>query len=71
MPAEFGWDSGTPGFNWATLRDNKKTEISRLNAIYRNLLAGVDAEMIDGRGQDHRRPYSRRGRASIIAPTKS
>lgn len=47
----FGWDSGTPGFNWATLRDNKKTEISRLNAIYRNLLAGVEAQIIDGRGR--------------------
>ena len=48
---EFGWDSGTPDFNWATLRDNKKTEISRLNAIYRNLLAGVEAQIIDGRGR--------------------
>jgi glutathione reductase (NADPH) len=47
----FGWDSDTPGFNWATLRDNKKTEISRLNAIYRNLLAGVEAQIIDGRGR--------------------
>lgn len=47
----FGWGSDTPGFNWATLRDNKKTEISRLNAIYRNLLAGVEAQIIDGRGR--------------------
>ena len=46
----FGWDSTTPNFDWATLRDNKKTEISRLNAIYRNLLAGVEAQIIDGRG---------------------
>ena len=29
---EFGWDSQVPGFDWATLRDNKKQEISRLNA---------------------------------------
>ena len=48
---EFGWDSGTPDFNWATLRDNKKTEISRLNAIYRNLLSGVEAQIIDGRAR--------------------
>ena len=47
----FGWGSDTPGFNWATLRDNKKTEISRLNAIYRNLLAGVEAQIIDGRAR--------------------
>ncbi|WP_291992486.1 glutathione-disulfide reductase [Candidatus Accumulibacter sp. ACC003] len=47
----FGWDSHTPGFDWATLRDNKKTEIARLNAIYDNLLAGVDAEVINGRAR--------------------
>ena len=45
----FGWDSSKPAFDWATLRDNKKTEISRLNAIYNNLLAGVKADVIDGR----------------------
>ena len=45
----FGWDSETAPFNWATLRDNKKTEIARLNAIYRNLLTGVEATMMDGR----------------------
>ena len=45
----FGWDSGPTPFDWATLRDNKKTEISRLNAIYRNLLGGVDVDTIDGR----------------------
>ncbi|MEM0952877.1 MAG: glutathione-disulfide reductase [Pseudomonadota bacterium] len=46
---EFGWDSGAKQFDWATLRDNKKQEISRLNAIYDNLLSGVDAEVINGR----------------------
>ena len=45
----FGWDSGKVPFDWATLRDNKKTEIARLNAIYRNLLSGVEADLIDGR----------------------
>jgi glutathione reductase (NADPH) len=48
---EFGWDSGPVGFDWATLRDNKKTEIARLNAIYRNLLSGVEATMLDGRAR--------------------
>ena len=47
----FGWNSGPVGFDWATLRDNKKTEIARLNAIYRNLLSGVEAELIDGRAR--------------------
>jgi glutathione reductase (NADPH) len=46
----FGWDSSRPAFIWETLRDNKKTEISRLNAIYRNLLSGVEADLIDGTG---------------------
>ncbi len=45
----FGWQAEKPAFDWGTLRDNKKTEISRLNAIYRNLLGGVDAQLIDGR----------------------
>lgn len=47
----FGWDSSKPAFDWSTLRDNKKTEITRLNAIYRRLLTGVDADIIDGRAR--------------------
>ena len=45
----FGWDSTQPRFDWSTLRDNKKDEISRLNVIYRNLLKGANAQVIDGR----------------------
>lgn len=48
---EFGWNSEVPKFDWSTLRDNKKQEISRLNAIYRNLLDGVDADLINGRAR--------------------
>ncbi|MEE4108734.1 MAG: glutathione-disulfide reductase [Halieaceae bacterium] len=48
---EFGWSCGEKSFDWTTLRDNKKTEISRLNAIYRRLLDGVDADIIDGRAR--------------------
>lgn len=47
--AGFGWDAGTPGFNWPTLRDNKKDEISRLNGIYDRLLDGAGAQVIEGR----------------------
>lgn len=47
----FGWDSSKPAFNWATLRDNKKREISRLNGIYSRLLEGVKADVIDGRAR--------------------
>lgn len=49
--AGFGWDNTVNGFDWATLRDNKKTEVARLNAIYRNLLSGVEADLIDGRAR--------------------
>ena len=45
----FGWDSSKPAFDWPTLRDNKKAEIARLNAIYDRLLEGVSADVIDGR----------------------
>ena len=53
----FGWDSGVPSFDWNVLTGNKRTEISRLNDIYRNLLSGAGAALIDGRGQHHRCPY--------------
>lgn len=41
----FGWSFGEGKFDWATLRDNKKAEISRLEGIYGNILgnAGVTA----------------------------
>jgi len=47
----FGWDGNSPRFDWATLRDNKKTEIARLNAIYRQLLDGAGAQLFDGRAR--------------------
>lgn len=39
----FGWDVKPDRFNWSRLIENKNTEISRLNAVYRRLLdnAGV------------------------------
>lgn len=48
---EFGWQTEEKRFHWPTLRDNKKTEIARLNGIYRNLLDGVQADIIDGRAR--------------------
>jgi len=47
----FGWQADRPRFDWATLRDNKKAEIARLNGIYRNLLDGAGAQRIDGRAR--------------------
>lgn len=47
----FGWRRGEKCFDWATLRDSKKAEIARLNAVYRGLLDGVEARVIDGRAR--------------------
>ena len=47
----FGWKGEKPQFDWTTLRDNKKEEIARLNAIYDNLLQGAGADVIHGRGR--------------------
>ena len=47
----FGWDSEKPHFQWSTLRDNKQTEIARLKAIYRRMLDGATADLIDGRAR--------------------
>jgi len=47
----YGWDVTVNGFNWHALRDNKTTEIERLNGIYRNMLGNTGVEVIDGRGK--------------------
>lgn len=47
----FGWSTPAPTFDWATLRDNKKTEISRLNGIYDSLLGNANVEVLNGRGK--------------------
>lgn len=35
----FGWNPGAPEFHWETLLANKNREISRLNGMYREILA--------------------------------
>ena len=47
--AAYGWTSAPPAFDWPALRDNKTREIERLNGVYRNLLEGAGAEVIDAR----------------------
>lgn len=47
----FGWQASKPEFDWATLRDNKKTEINRLNDIYDGILGRANVEIIRGRGR--------------------
>ena len=45
----FGWDVTSTDFNWATLRDNKNTEILRLNGIYKSMLDSAGVITIEGR----------------------
>jgi glutathione reductase (NADPH) len=45
----FGWNVGHSSFDWKTLRENKDTEIKRLNSIYGNLLDGAGVELHEGR----------------------
>jgi glutathione reductase (NADPH) len=47
----YGWQTADTAFDWATLRDNKTQEISRLNGIYDQLLENSGAELITGRGR--------------------
>ena len=44
----FGWSLAAKNFHWPTLVANKKTEISRLNGIYANLLDNSGAQIIRG-----------------------
>ena len=45
----FGWDVTGAEFNWPTLRDNKNTEIARLNTIYQSMLDNAGVTVINGR----------------------
>ncbi len=47
----FGWSSMAPGFDWPTLRDNKTTEISRLNGIYVDMLKDAGCSVLEGRAR--------------------
>ncbi len=47
----FGWQSGKASFDWATLRENKSTEISRLNGIYDGILDRANVDLKKGRGR--------------------
>jgi glutathione reductase (NADPH) len=47
--AGFGWNVGSPSFDWATLIRNKDKEIDRLEGIYRTNLEKAGVEIIDSR----------------------
>lgn len=48
--AGFGWQLPGPAtFDWATLRDNKISEIKRLNGIYQRMLEGAGVTLFNAR----------------------
>lgn len=47
----FGWGEAKPEFNWPTLLENKNTEISRLNGIYKGMLDNAGVTHFDGRAR--------------------
>lgn len=47
--ADFGWTSGTPRFDWATLRSAKDRELARLEGLYREGLERAGVRTIDSR----------------------
>ena len=49
--AAYGWRTAPPSFDWPTLRDNKTTEIERLNGVYRNLLTNAGVDIHEGRAR--------------------
>jgi glutathione reductase (NADPH) len=44
----FGWTTGEPDFDWATLIANKDRQIHHLNGIYRNLLVNSGVTLLEG-----------------------
>ena len=50
--AGFGWQlSGPARFDWVTLRDNKISEIKRLNGIYQRMLEGAGVTLFNARAR--------------------
>lgn len=44
----FGWQTQDVQFDWASLRDNKTKEITRLNGVYDTLLRGAGVTVLSG-----------------------
>jgi glutathione reductase (NADPH) len=49
--AGFGWTVGERRHDWKTLIANKNKEIARLNGVYKRLIEGAGATIIDGRAR--------------------
>lgn len=49
--AAYGWTVGETSFDWNTLRENKNTEIQRLNDIYENMLGNGNVDVFKARAK--------------------
>ena len=49
--AGYGWTVGEQRFDWAKLIENKNREISRLNGIYRTILADAGVALFEGHAE--------------------
>jgi len=47
----FGWPVKAPAFDWALLKANRATEISRLNSVYGAVLDAAGATLVRGRAR--------------------
>jgi glutathione reductase (NADPH) len=47
----FGWSVAGSSFDWETLKANRRVEISRLNAVYGQILAGAGVTLMRGRAR--------------------
>ena len=47
----FGWSVAASSFDWETLKARRRVEISRLNAVYGELLAGAGVVLVRGRAR--------------------
>lgn len=65
--AGYGWNPGTPGFDWSTLIANKDREIARLNEIYGRLLEQAGATILYGHARLLDRHTARIGERTVTA----
>jgi len=43
----FGWQGAAPRLDWQTLKQNRRIELARLNAVYEKLLVGSGVEVLN------------------------
>ena len=47
----FGWNCAAPQLDWQRLKQNRRTEIARLNGVYQKLLVGSGVNVVYGRAR--------------------